>query len=122
MPITIYRDQGDTAPALTTQLFVGGTYFNLSGASVVGVVGGTVGSGPLATFRSWLLPATWNAASLGAASIAIPLNPSALAPTNYPCASAAKLSFEVRGIDSGGAVYNWPAAAPIPFIVRIKVA
>lgn len=122
MAFSINRDQGDTAPALTTQLFLGGTYFNLTGASVVGVIGGTVGSGPLATYRSWLLAATWNTASLGRASIAIPLNPSALAPSNFPCASAARLMFEVRAVDSGGAIYNWPAADPIPFLVRIKVA
>jgi hypothetical protein len=114
----IYRDTGDTAPAITTQLLVGGSPMSLSGASVTAIIGGTVGN----VYSRYVLAATWNAASLGMASIAIPLNPSGLAPSfGYPCATAGRYNLEVRAVDSTGNVYQWPGRTPIPFIVRARV-
>jgi hypothetical protein len=118
----IYRDVGDTAPAITTQLLVGGSPINLTGASVIGIIGGTVGSGVTAAYARYVLAATWTSASAGAASIAIPMNPSGLAPSfGYPCATAGRYNLEVRLVDSTGNAYQWPARAPIPFIVRPRV-
>lgn len=113
----IQRDQGDTAVAITTQLLVGGSPYDLTGASVVAVVGGTVGSGPGAVYARYVLPATWTVASQAMASVTIPLSPSSLAATN-PCASAGVYGFEVRAVDSSGLVTQWPPDAPVPFVVR----
>lgn len=117
----IKRDQGDTSPPVTTQLLVNGSPYNLSGASVIGIVGGTVGSGNAATYMRYVLAATWNSASLGMASVTIPLDPSAMAPSVYPCWIPGRLEFEVRAVASGGAVTQWPADAAIPFVVRRRL-
>jgi hypothetical protein len=118
---TIYRDVGDTGPALTSQLLVGGSPFTLTGASVICVIAGTVGLGANATYQRFVLAATWTAASLGAASVAIPMNPSSLAPNNYPCATAGRYNLEIRGVDANGIIYQWPGRQAIPFIVRPKL-
>ena len=122
MSISIYRDAGDTGPAITTQLLVGGSPFVLTGASVIGIVAGTIGSGISATYQRFVLAATWTTASLADASVSIPMNPSSLSPNGpWPCASPGRYSLEVRGVDSNGLVYQWPPRSAIPFIVRIKL-
>ena len=117
----VKRDQGDTSPAVTVQLYSGGSPYNLSGASVIGVVAGTVGSGLSATYQRFVLPATWNTASLGMASVAIPLLPSGASVNNYACATPARLSLEIRAVGSDGLVTQWPQDEAIPFIVRAKL-
>jgi hypothetical protein len=114
--VTARVSQGDTAPNFYTTLFVNGTYFDLAGASVIMRVGGTV----LAQgYQSWHLPATWNVASAG--FVTFPLNPCALAPSNFPAASPAHLSWDVRAVASGGAVYHWPRTEAPDFVVRPRV-
>jgi hypothetical protein len=94
----------------------------LTGASVVAIVGGTVGSAANATYQRFVLAATWTAASAADASVTIPLNPSGLAPGGmYPCATAARYGLEIRGVDSSGLVYQWPSRQSIPFVVRIRL-
>jgi len=117
----IKRDQGDTSPAITTQLLVGASPYDLTGASVIGVIGGTVGSGNAATYMRYVLAATWNSASLGMASVTIPLDPSAMAPSVYPCWVPGRLEFEVRAVSALGGVTQWPADQAIPFIVRRRL-
>lgn len=114
----VKRDQGDTSPAITTTLLVGASPYTLTGASVIGVVGGTAGSGAAATYMRWVLPATWNSASLGMGSVTIPLNPSALAPTSYPCWVPGRFEFEMRAVSALGEVTQWPQDQTIPFVVR----
>lgn len=117
----VKRDQGDTSPAITTQLLVGASPYDLTGASVIGVVAGTAGSGVAATYMRYVLAATWNTASLGMGSVAIPIDPSALAPSVYPCWIPGRFEFEVRAVSAGGAVTQWPSDEPVPFIVRRRL-
>lgn len=117
----VKRDQGDTAPPLTMQLLVNGSPYDFTGASIIAVVGGTVGSGAVATYMRYVLSGTWNSASLGMASVSFPLNPSTLAPSVYPCWVPARLELEVRAVDAAGGVTQWPSDAAIPFIVRRRL-
>lgn len=117
----IKRDQGDTSPPVTTQLLVNGSPYDFTGASVIGVVGGTVGSGAIATYMRYVLSGTWNSASIGMGSIAFPLDPSALSPSVYPCWVPARLEFEVRAVSAVGAITQWPPDAAIPFVVRRRL-
>jgi hypothetical protein len=117
----VKRDQGDTAPPLTMQLLVNGSPYDFTGASITAIVGGTVGSGVAATYMRYVLAGTWNSASLGMASIAFPLDPSAMAPSVYPCWVPARLELEVRAVDSGGGITQWPGDQAIPFIVRRRL-
>lgn len=117
----IKRVQGDTSPAVTTQLYLGASPYNFTGASVIAVVGGTVGSGNAATYMRYVLAGTWNNASLGMGSIAFPLDPSALAPSVYPGWVPARLEMDVRAVASGGAITQWPQDVSIPFVVRRRL-
>jgi hypothetical protein len=115
--VTARTTQGDTAPNFFTTLFVDGTYMDLAGGSVIMRVGGTVGA---LGYQSWHLGATFNtAASPGC--VVFPLNPCGLAPTNFPAASPAHLSWDVRAVASGGAIYHWPRTEAPDFIVRPRV-
>ena len=114
------RDQGDTNPALTVQLLVGGSPYDFTGASVTAVVAGTVGSGVAATYMRYVLAGTWNSASLGMGSVAFPLDPSALAPSMYPCWVPGRLEMEIRAVSTSG-VTQWPSDQAIPFIVRRRL-
>lgn len=117
----VKRDQGDTSPAVTTQLLVAASPYLVTGASIIGVVAGTAGSGAAATYMRYVLPATWNSASIGMGSITIPLDPSSLAPSVYPCWVPGRFEFEVRAVASGGAITQWPQDEPVPFIVRRRL-
>lgn len=116
----IYRDQGDTAPAVALQLRVNGSPLNLaSSASVTMRVGGTVGG----TYIVHVLPATWTVASQADASVMFGLNPSGLAAlgSGFPCATFGNYVSEIKAALADGTTYQWPQNKAIPFIVRPRV-
>jgi hypothetical protein len=114
--LTARVSQGDTAPNFTTALYLNGSPFDLSGASVLMRVAGTVGA---QGYKSWELPGTWSVASAG--TVIFPLNPSSLAPSNFPAASPANLVWEIRAVASGGAIYHGPRTEAPRFVVRARV-